>query len=77
MRADTSPISVELAASIANTKITRNATITPRPMYIHHIGHPAGRIVCVTSILHHYLSEPLRRLAPRRPAPFMKATEKN
>ena len=34
-----SPISVELAASMANTKITREATTTPRPMYIHHIGH--------------------------------------
>jgi hypothetical protein len=31
--------SVELAARMANTKTTREATTTPRPMYIHHIGH--------------------------------------
>ena len=34
-----SPISVELYASIANRKITSEATTTPRPMYIHHMGH--------------------------------------
>jgi hypothetical protein len=32
-------MSVELYASIAKTKITSDATITPRPMYIHHMGH--------------------------------------
>ncbi len=34
-----SPISVELYASIAKTKMTSEATTTPRPMYIHHMGH--------------------------------------
>jgi hypothetical protein len=32
-------MSVELYASMANRKITSDATTTPRPMYIHHMGH--------------------------------------
>jgi hypothetical protein len=32
-------MSVELYASIANRKITSDATTTPRPMYIHHMDH--------------------------------------
>ena len=38
MRVD-SCVSVELDASTANTKTTREATTTPRPMYIHHMDH--------------------------------------
>ena len=35
---------------MANTKITREATTTPRPMYIHHIGH-LDRLSAPTELL--------------------------